>query len=143
MNFDNRIDLLGISIRKLLGWPTSLEVIYYWQCRKKIDRNLSVFVHFTNAEGRIVFQQDHLPLSGRLPTSRWNPGEVIRERYVVVLPGELPAGSYQIRVGWFDPAAGPRLPIIPPAASDGEDRAIAGKIQAERAPRYRWLSVDN
>jgi len=142
VNYNQQIEMLGNSVREVLRWPTAFEVTYYWQCLDKIEGDLRVFVHITTPEGRTVFQQDHWPLAGHFPTTRWKVGEIIRERYVIVLPGELPAGRYQLRVGWFDPAHGPRLPIMTPSASDGEARAIVAEIEAHRAPRYRWFDVD-
>lgn len=141
VNFGHQIEFLGISLRELLEWPTAFEVTYYWQCLKKTESDLRVFVHITTPSGQMVFQQDHWPLAGHLTTSQWSVGDVVRERYVVVLPGSLPPGRYQLRVGWFDPPRGPRLPIVSPSASDGEDRAAVADIEIHRAPRYRWFGV--
>ena len=141
-NFNHQIQLLGVSVREVLEWPTSFEVTYYWQCLKKTESNLRVFVHVTTPVGQTVYQQDHWPLAGHLPTSRWEVGDVVRERYVMVLPGGLSPGRYQIRVGWFDPKGGPRLPVANPSGSDGEDRAPVADVEVHRAPWYRWFSVE-
>ncbi len=140
--FADQVELLGISLRQLLDWPTSFEVIYYWRCVNKPDTDLRVFVHITTPSGQTVFQEDHWPLAGHFPTTRWAVGDVIRERYVVVLPNWLPAGTYQLRLGWYDPETGRRLPIVSPSTSDGEDRARVAKIEVRRPPTYRWFSVE-
>ena len=134
--------MLGNSIRELLVWPTSFEVTYYWQCLRSVDRDLMVFVHFTTPEGKIVFQQDHWPAQRHLPTMNWKVGDIIRERYVVVAPENAAPGHYQVRVGWYDPESGDRLPILSPGASDGEDRARVAEFEVRRAPRYGWFSVE-
>ena len=139
--FNNQIELLGTTQRELLNWPTAFELTYYWQCLKKVDRNLRIFAHITTPEGQTAFGQDHWLMAGHFETSRWNEGEVVRERYVVVLPAGLAAGRYQLRVGWFDPEKGDRLPITSPGASDGEERARVAEIEVRRAPRYGWFSV--
>ncbi|MFB3921044.1 MAG: ArnT family glycosyltransferase [Terriglobia bacterium] len=140
--FDNQIELLGISQRPLLNWPAAFEITYYWQCLKEVERNLRVFVHVTTAEGQMVASQDHWLLAGHFDVKRWKEGEVVRERYVVVLPAGLTGGRYQLRVGWFDPEKGDRLPIISPGASDGENRARVTEIEVRRPPRYGWFSVE-
>jgi 4-amino-4-deoxy-L-arabinose transferase-like glycosyltransferase len=141
VNYGGQIELLGTTIRELLEWPASIQVSYYWQCLKKINMNLEVFVHFTSAEGKIIFRHDHWPLEGRLPTPQWNVGDIVRERYILVFPGNISPGHYQVRVGWFDPVQGPRLPIISSPASDEQARAIVAEIEISRTPKYSWFRV--
>jgi hypothetical protein len=142
VNYDHQIELLGVSLREVLDWPTSFEVTYYWQCLKTPATNLVAFVHFTTPAGQLVFQQDHWPLARHFMTSRWKVGDIIRERYIVTMPPSVPPGRYQLRAGWWDPEKGPRLPIVDPATSDGEDRAVAAEIEVRRPPRYRWFTAD-
>ena len=142
VNFGGQIELRGISLRKLLARPASFEVTYYWKCLKEPAASFRIFVHITNAAGQIAYQQDHWPLYGRFPTSRWKAGDIVSERYVVALPDSLPKGRYQIRLGWYDPARGPRLPILTPGASDQEDRARVAEIEVPRARRYHWFRAD-
>jgi hypothetical protein len=142
VNFGGQIELTNSSFRKLLDWPSSYRVTYSWKCLKEPAANLRIFVHITNSSGQVVCQQDHWPLGGRFPTPGWKVGDIIRERYVVVLPDSLPEGNYQIRLGWFDPVRGSRLPILDPGASDGEDRLRAADIEVPRPPQYGWFSVD-
>jgi len=128
VNFGDQIQLRGVSLRPLLNWPASFEVTHYWQCLKTPVAELRVFVHITNSAGETVYQQDHWPQAGRFPTSRWKPGDIVRERYVLALPGSLPAGKYQIRLGWFDPVGGPRLPVLNPGPADRDDRAVVAEL---------------
>ena len=140
VDFGGKIVLKAISIREVLDWPASFEVKYYWQCARSPGADLRVFVHVTTPEGQVVFRQDHWPKGGRLRTSQWNGGEAIAERYVLVLPGEVTPGRYQLRIGWFDPSGGPRLPIVR-GASDGEDRAIVGELIVRAKPSSGWFRI--
>ncbi len=47
VNYADHIELLGVSLRELLDWPTSFEVTYYWQCLREMGNNLASFVHIT------------------------------------------------------------------------------------------------
>jgi hypothetical protein len=142
VNFDDQIQFRGISIRSLQDWPPSFEAVYYWRCLKTPSADLRVFVQITDYAGRTVAQQDHWPQGGLFPTSKWAVGDIIRERYVLVLPGSLAAGKYQIRVGWLDPSRGPRLPILNPTGSDEADRAKVAEVDVGSPPRYGWFSPD-
>jgi hypothetical protein len=140
VNFADRIELRGVFVRPLLDWPASFEVTYDWRCLKTIAADLRVFVHIANTAGETVYQQDHWPQAGRFPTSRWQPGDIVRERYVIALPGSLPAGMYNVRLGWFDPVRGPRLPVRNPSALDRDDSVAAAEIEVTLPPGNGWFS---
>lgn len=84
-----------------------------WLPRAITNKPLKSFVHVygeTNpATGRILWSQDdQFPQSGRIDSSSWPPGRVFRDVYY--LPSEnLRAGSYELRVGWYEPLSGDRL----------------------------------
>jgi hypothetical protein len=142
VNFDDQIQFHGGSVRALKSWPISFEVVDYWRCLKPPATDLRVFVEITNSAGQTVAEQEHWPQGGLFPTSKWALGDIIRERYILVLPGSLAAGRYQIRVGWFDPSRGRRLPILSPTASDQADRARVADVGVRPPPRYGWFSPD-
>ncbi len=142
VDFDGQIQFRGISIRPLQDWPPSFEVVYHWRCLKTPSADLQVFVQITNSAGRTIAQQDHWPQAGRFPTSKWTAGDIIRERYVLVLPGSLAAGKYQVRVGWFNPSRGLCLPILNATASDEADRATVAEVGVRSPPAYGWFSPD-
>ena len=99
VNFDDQIQFHGSSDRALKSWPISFEVVDYWRSLKPPATDLRVFVEITNSEGQTVAEQEHWPQGGLFPTSKWTSGDIIRERYILVLPGSLAAGKYQIWVG--------------------------------------------
>lgn len=87
-----------------------VEFTYYWQALRPMTEDLTVFVHFVR-DGSVRFTQDHEPLHGRHPTSRWREGELLWERYRVRLPEELSPGEYEIRVGLWNPRTGKRVRV--------------------------------
>jgi hypothetical protein len=141
VNFGGQIELLGVSLREVLDWPSSFELISYWQCLKESAGELQIFVLITDSAGHIAYRQEHWPRVERFSTTKWKVGDIIRERYVMVLPESLPGGKYQIRVGSFDPARR-RLPIFKGAASNLEDTARVAEIDVHDPPRYGWFRAD-
>ena len=118
----------------LLPGGAALALAALAQNRNPPARNLRVFVHVTDPAGQTVYQQDLRP--------RPAPGSDIVERYVLTLPPALPEGRYQIRLGWFDPAQGARLPILNPGPGDEHDRAVAADLAVGRGPTYGWYSPE-
>jgi Glycosyl hydrolases family 16 len=85
--------LAPISCRP--GYGT--RITYSWDA-EPLGSNCSVFVHFVNAKGQMVFQADHDP---PVPTSRWS-GRVEYGRTVVV-PTEVAPGRYDVVIGFWNP----------------------------------------
>jgi hypothetical protein len=79
-----------------------------------------VFVHFVDAAGTVLFQDDHFPPA---PTDQWN-GPVSYQHQITVPVTAF--GNYAILAGLFDPAGGERLVL----------KAGAG-VSAQAASRYR------
>lgn len=67
--------------------PRSVAVRYTWSVRGPVPADYRIFVHFTGANGKILFQDDHVP---RVPTSQWKPGELAIGPHKVELPAKLP-----------------------------------------------------
>ena len=49
---------------------------------------------------------------GTNPTSAWQEGQVIEDRYRIYLDEDAPAGSYGIAVGWYLLETMQRLPVL-------------------------------
>lgn len=83
----------------------------YWESLQAVQDNYQVFVHILNANDDKLAQRDGQPVQWMRPTSTWRPGERIVDRYGMMLPADLPVGSYTIAVGLYDPVSGQRLPV--------------------------------
>lgn len=97
------------------GAPLSLTL--YWESLTAVPDSYKIFIHILDESGAIVAQVDRLPANGLAPTSRWQTGDLIRDRYEIALPPDLPAGRYALRVGMYTEANG-RLPIDHPLAEN-------------------------
>lgn len=94
--------------------PLNLHVVLYWRATEPIGQDWKVFVHLSDASGRVVAQQDHAPVGGAFPTTQWPPGELIVDTYDLQLNST--PGEYALVAGMYDPAT---LVRAPASSADG------------------------
>ena len=135
--FEDKLALIGYGLDKdILVRGESFSITYYWQSLAEMDEDYTIFVHFTKQRrwldpetvtnlkrklGRAItdlFQQDHRPLYGAYPTTKWLPCELIREQYEVTVPSDIEPGVYDIWIGVWNPFTQTRLTI------DGKDTKV-------------------
>jgi hypothetical protein len=71
-----------------------------------------------------VGQVDSWPVQGTYPTSQWQVGEVVEDKYMVQLAAELPPGQYRLQVGWYLLATLQRLPVVDEAGTAVDDKVV-------------------
>lgn len=93
---DDGLVLLGASLRQPARHPAlpaafvpSQRIVLYWQAAAPIAHDWSISLRPTRggapilSDGQVV-QIDHAhPAQGVYPTSRWTPGEVVRDEYII------------------------------------------------------------
>ena len=85
---------------------------HYWQADSPTNAVHHVYNHLLNDDGEIVAQVDYVPLwDARRPTTTWDdPNEILLGRqFILNLPADLPAATYQLISGLYDPATWQRL----------------------------------
>jgi hypothetical protein len=95
-----------------------LTVTLVWQAHQATPTDLKVFVHLLGTDGQMVTQQDNMPRLNTRPTSTWQPGEQIIDRYELTIPEGTPPQTAELLVGMYDPLTGERL------AFGGEETAV-------------------
>jgi hypothetical protein len=99
-----------------------------WEALRAPAANYTAFVHLLDASGNQVAGFDQPPAAGRFPTSRWQPGDRIRQDFHLSLPANLPAGQYQLWAGLYqsDTAAHERVPVVanPPTGNPTRDQMV-------------------
>ena len=86
------------------GTPDSriVPVVLYWQAAAPVGASYTVFTQLFDASGRLIAQQDNLPVQGLAPTDTWQAGTPIRDPYRLVLPPDTVPGDYDLQVGMYD-----------------------------------------
>ncbi len=74
---------------------TFIEVLH------ELDRNWKMFCHIDLRGGRHRVHGDHYPLSGQYPTSAWQKGEFVEDRFEKTVDRGAPAGTYDVFVGFY------------------------------------------
>jgi hypothetical protein len=132
VNLGDKVALLGYDVVPLVKAGDSMALTLYWQAQREMDTSYKVFVHLYDGEGGILTQRDSLPGLGARPTSAWEKGETLADRYYVPIGSDVPAGRYQLAVGMYDPQTGERLATFGP---DGErlaqDRILLGRVEVK------------
>lgn len=103
LNLDvgGRLHLVGYEAREELG---ALHLTLYWQALARMEEDWSISVRPTREgqflfNGGVMIQQDHAhPVWGHYPTSRWASGEVVRDDYLIPLPGSEPYDGVKVIV---------------------------------------------
>lgn len=130
--FGNAIRLLGWDLVSTAGESvrqlnagTSYELKLVFEVSGTTDSDWELFVHIDGNGKR--HNGDHAPVSGRYPTSLWQPGDVIIDRHKIVLErGALP-GAHVVYMGLF--RGNKRLEVTRGLHED--DRVSLGDIQVQ------------
>ena len=96
---------------------TALTVNLIWRATATPATGYSVFVHLQGADGRVWAQSDGAPANWTRPTTGWLAGEYVIDAHTLNLPADLPAGSYTLWTGLYDPAGGTRVSASGPGAA--------------------------
>jgi hypothetical protein len=113
--FGERVNLVGFSSD--LG-ATDLHLRLVWQAVREMATSYKVFLHVVDARtGALAAQRDFVPQSWAYPTTYWQVGEYVEDEVALDLI-DLSPGSYEVRVGLYDPATGERLTTDPPSPDD-------------------------
>jgi len=88
----------------------------YWQAGGPTPEPATVFVHLLAADGFNRTGQDNPPVWGSYPTTEWQPGERITDKFTLTLPPGTPPGDHRLQVGWYNSKTQARIPRLNPAA---------------------------
>ena len=102
VRFGDQIELTGANL-----YPATLRaggtlcVELNWRALNKPAGDYTVFVHLVDPNGQVVAQTDLQPQGGFAPTSQWTAGTPLIDRHGLILPDNLVAGEYTVRLGLY------------------------------------------
>jgi len=98
---------------RLLGYDLVSEAVtpggflslnLYWQALADVRGDYFVLIRVRDQAGQVWGQVRERPVVGTYPTTLWQGGEVLRDRYELSLSAETPTGQYRLTVGLLDAA---------------------------------------
>lgn len=83
--------------------PANWQIAFYWQTSTRLDTDYTISVRPLMAgqllmKGETALIQDHQPVWGLYPTSRWRPNELVRDVYALTLPAGVMPDAVRIVV---------------------------------------------
>ncbi len=136
------IQLIGYDLDRADAAPGQiLQLVLHWKTIAPIAKRYTVFAHViaeaTSVGGvnpvtqsPVWAQLDNEPVGGSRPTTAWQVGETIDDRYGLLIPQDTPPGDYLIEVGMYDPATLARLPVRDESGVRvAEDRVVLGTVR--------------
>lgn len=101
---------------------------FFWRAAETISDNYRVFVHVVDTAEQIVAQADGIPVYGSRPTMSWRAGEVIVDERMLTIPASVPAGTYRVWIGLYDPESGQRLRVSVNGEPQPDDRLLLAPL---------------
>ncbi len=116
---DELIHLRGYAVAAsaTFGPGDVVPLTLFWEAEGPLEASYKVTVQLLDEEGRLSAQVDTVPGDGLAPTTSWEEGQVVVDRYGVYLPWEIPPGRYWMIVALYHPVSGERLTAV----VDGEE----------------------
>lgn len=125
LEFGDAISLHGYTLEpNPVVRGKTLSLVLYWSARREMERNYTRFVHVRGSDGKLIAQNDGVPL-GNYPTSVWTQGETVTERVEIPLPASAAPGEYALDVGWYE------YPSLTALRVNGQDFATLGALEIQ------------
>jgi 4-amino-4-deoxy-L-arabinose transferase-like glycosyltransferase len=137
---------LGYSVRqRVLNPGQSAHVSLYWQAMARPNRDYLVSTYLVDEEGKVWSQSSRQALDGDYPTSLWEAGQMVRDRFDLVVDPETPRAVYELRVGLYDEETQSYLPVV--VSSEGsipsESISLGQVLVRGRRRQFEVPSIEN
>jgi len=131
--FGKGIALVGYALdRTALPAGDTLHLTLYWKCLAPVGKNYTVFTHVLGPGDAIWAQKDAWPMGGAAPTGSWRVGQVVEDRYDLVVRPETPEGVYDLEIGLYLAETGERLPVVGPGGGPPDSRVLLNRVRVVR-----------
>jgi hypothetical protein len=120
---------LGYDVsQRVLNPGQSAHVSLYWRATARPDRDYLVSTYLVDEGGKVWPQSSRQALDGDYPTSLWEAGQVVRDRFDLVVDPETPRAVYELRVGLYDEEAQSYLPVVVSSEVSSEESVPSESI---------------
>ncbi len=93
-----------------------IDLTLFWERVAPTAINYHIFIHLYDGD-TMRGQLDRQPVCDSVPTSTWQPGQIIRDRHRIFIEADASTGPVPLILGMYDLATMQRVPI---ATIDGE-----------------------
>jgi hypothetical protein len=126
--WDGRIQLLGWDIPASVARGARFDVTLYYKILQPVGGSWKTLVHIDGAGGRAGIG-DHDPIGGRCPTSTWQLGDYIIDRFTTSAGGgAFPTGTHEVWTGFFT-GANPNWRNMPLSEAPGDMRDSVDRVK--------------
>jgi hypothetical protein len=92
-----KLNLVGYDLNKTEPKSKNkFSIKYYWQIVNNTSKNYIVHLDIVDQNGNVILEDVHAPVYNYYPTSRWIKDTIFAESYNMILPPDVPAGTYQL-----------------------------------------------
>lgn len=118
VNFEHKIALVGYAMSTLSPHAgEAMTITLYWQALQEVQEDYVVFVHIIDKNTLTKYAgSDAMPAGWTLPTSAWQPGQLITDTHTLIVDSTAPNDIFEVEVGLYlqdDAQTYPRLWIVP------------------------------
>jgi mannosyltransferase len=112
LTFGGRFKLVEFALSQERVAPGgALAVALRWLVLSSMDVDYKFFLIVLGPNGEVFAQRDGMPLNWLMPTTIWEAGEDVDDRWGMMVGAHTPLGTYPLYVGAYDPTTGVRLPL--------------------------------
>jgi hypothetical protein len=128
----DQLRFLGADLPKEpLSKAGRMEIKFYFEVLKELDRNWQMFLHIDRQEKPYRIHGDHWPADGRYQTVLWQKGEFITDTHKQLVPIDAPPGTYDVWFGFYVGDTRMRFSSGDSTRHDGGNRINAGTIRVK------------
>ncbi len=87
----------------------TLQLETHWRAQAEPQAAYGLLAELVDASGQVVHNWQFESFTGGYPTDLWQPDEYVKGQHLLVLPSDLPPGSYGLQIALLGPDG--RLPV--------------------------------
>jgi hypothetical protein len=126
--FGQVAEFLGYALDRTTVHPgESVELLALWRVIGHPPGMLSLMAHLVAPDGHVVANGDGLGV----PAENWQPGDMIIQRHVLAVPGDVPSGMYQVQTGVYTLSDLRRLAVTS-GGVPSSDHLLLGSVEVKR-----------